>query len=92
MWKLMTDGARHFDLTATELEIDETAMKKCIDEGGMMIATMAPGDSRQSDILLSSMGTMRKVFVNDPNCLARSQKKWEFATLAEQMKKVWGYQ
>lgn len=92
MWKLMTEGAQHFDLTATELEIDETAMKKCIDEGGMMIATMAPGDFTAVGHFIVIYGYDEEgFFVNDPNCLARSQKKWEFATLAAQMKKVWGY-
>lgn len=93
MWKLMTEGAEHFGLTATELEIDQAAMKKCIDEGGMMIATMAPGDFTAVGHFIVIYGyDSEGFFVNDPNCLARSQKKWDFATLSAQMKKVWGYQ
>ncbi|MGN0141507.1 MAG: C39 family peptidase [Roseburia sp.] len=92
MWKLMTEGAVHFGLDATELEIEETAMKNCIDGGGMMIATMAPGDFTAVGHFIVIYGYDEEgFFVNDPNCLARSQKKWTFDTIAPQMKKLWGY-
>ena len=93
MWKLMTEGAEHFGLKAAELEINPSVMEKWIDEGGMMIATMAPGNFTAAGHFIVIYGYDEEgFFVNDPNCLARSQKKWDYATLSAQMKKVWGYQ
>jgi hypothetical protein len=93
MWKLMSEGALHYGLTAVELEFEETAMKNCIDNGGMIIATMAPGDFTAVGHFIVIYGYDAEGFlVNDPNCLARSQTKWSFETLTSQMKKMWGYQ
>lgn len=91
-WSLMTDGAASLGLSARELSLDEAVMKASLDAGRPIICSMGPGDFTTQGHFIMIYGYDQEGFlVNDPNCIARSQKSWSFEDLRGQIKNLWAY-
>ncbi len=91
-WSLMTAAPAAYGVSAKELGLDENAMKHLLDQGGMIICAMRPGDFTTTGHFIVIYGYDRDGFlVNDPNSRERSGKTWSFSTLKGQIKNLWGF-
>ncbi len=91
-WDLMTTGAASFGVTGEELSLDESAMKRELDEQHPIICAMREGDFTAGGHFIMIYGYDKKGFqVNDPNCRARSEKRWTYDELKGQIKNMWSY-
>ncbi|MDE7435451.1 MAG: C39 family peptidase [Lachnospiraceae bacterium] len=91
-WALMEDIPPLYGIRVTEASASESAMKAELDRGHIMICAMAPGDFTAEGHFIVIYGYDQDGFmVNDPNCVARSGRRWTFDELRGQMKKIWSY-
>lgn len=91
-WALMTDAPSSYGVKASELGLDEAAMKQYLDWGNLIICAMRPGDFTTTGHFIVIYGYDQNGFlVNDPNSRQRSEKSWDFDTLHYQIKNLWGY-
>lgn len=91
-WSLMTDIADRYEVQVSQLSLSESSMKSVLDDGGIIICALRPGDftSMGHFILIYDYGE-DGFYVNDPNCVARSRQHWSYEKLAGQIKNLWGY-
>ena len=88
----MTTGAASFGITGEELSLDESLMKKELDSGHPLICAMRAGDFTAAGHFIVITGYNKKGFqVNDPNCKARSEKRWTYDELKGQIKSMWTF-
>lgn len=91
-WELMTAGAASFGVTGEEISLDESVMKAELDKKHPIICAMRAGDFTAAGHFIVICGYDKKGFVvNDPNCIARSEKRWTYEELERQIKNLWAY-
>lgn len=91
-WNLMTDGVRSFGLIAEELPLSENTMKQELDKGHPIICAMGVGDFTTSGHFIVIYGYDANGFqINDPNCIGRSKKSWDYETISTQIRNLWAY-
>lgn len=91
-WSLMTDAPVRFGLLSQSVPLDEAAMKSFLDQGGLLIASMGPGDFTDSGHFIVLYGCNDSGFlVNDPNSRIRSSQTWSFSSLSGQTVSLWGF-
>ena len=91
-WELMTRGAAHYGLSAVQMSLDEERIKRVLDNGGMIICAMRPGDFTTEGHFIVIYGYDGEGFmVNDPNSVVRSKKRWSMKKLSPLIKNLWGY-
>lgn len=91
-WSLMTAAPTAYGVSSKALGLDESAMKQQLDQGGMIICAMRPGDFTTTGHFIVIYGYDKDGFlVNDPNSRERSGKTWSFSTLKGQIKNLWGF-
>lgn len=89
-WALMKDFPRFYGIRVTEPEIAEYALRTELDQGSILICAMGKGEFTTAGHFIVIYGYDRDGFkVNDPNCVARSRKRWEFNEIRGQIKSVW---
>lgn len=92
-WSLMTEGAAYFGITGTELPLSQERMKQELDAGHPIICAMSAGDFTTAGHFIMIYGYNKKGFlINDPNCMARSERVWSYEELSRQIKNLWSYQ
>lgn len=92
-WALMEDISKLYDIKVTKPRMSERAMKSVLDNGGIIVCAMGEGDFTVSGHFIVIYGYDSKGFkVNDPNCVARSSRRWTFDELEPQFKSIWGYE
>lgn len=92
-WSLMTDGAARFDITGTELPLNQCKMEQELDAKHPIICAMGAGDFTTAGHFIVLYGYDQKgFFVNDPNSQARSNKQWTYEELSNQIKNLWYFQ
>lgn len=90
-WSFFTEGASGLGLQGNEISLSEAAMKSVLDNGGVVVCSMRPGDFTTTGHFIVIRGYDEKGFyVNDPNSRKNSEKQWEFDTLNPQIKCLWG--
>lgn len=90
LWALIEDVPGQYGVAVNNLEISESAMKKALDEGKVLISTMRPGDFTSAGHFIVIYDYNEDGFlVNDPNCVARSRTSWEFDRIGSQIKQLW---
>ncbi len=90
-WTLMTEAPLAFDVSVKELGLDETVMKRHLDQGGMIICAMRPGDFTTTGHFIVICGYDEEGFrVNDPNSRERSGKAWPYSVIQSQIRNLWG--
>ena len=89
-WSLFTDGAASFGVQGWVIGTDEDTMRDCLQRGGVLVASMLPGDFTRVGhfILLVDCG-VSGIRVYDPNCVEHSQRWWSYDELAGQIAQVW---
>lgn len=89
-WSLWTQGAEKLGLCGEELSLDERAIQCALDEGGVVVCSMRPGDFTTTGHFILIRGYDKKGFyVNDPNRRSNSERQWDFHTLQPQIKNLW---
>lgn len=90
-WDFWTAGAEELGLSGETVSLSETAMRRILDAGGLLVCSMAPGDfTTQGHFILIRGYDENGFFVNDPNRRENSERQWDFETLAGQIKNLWG--
>lgn len=89
-WSLWTEGAAKLGLSGGEISLDESIMENRLDEGQVIVCSMAPGDFTTTGHFILVRGYGKDGFyVNDPNRKANCEKTWDFETLQGQIKCLW---
>lgn len=89
-WDFWTTGAAELGLQGEELPLSESAMMEALDEGGVLVCSMGPGDFTTTGHYILIRGYDEGGFyVNDPNRRSNSEKQWDYDTLQRQIKNLW---
>lgn len=89
-WSFFTDGAASLGISGSELPLGEGQMKSVLDNGGVVICSMRPGDFTTTGHFILIRGYDGNGFyINDPNSRKNSEKQWDFETLSPQIKCLW---
>ena len=89
-WAFWTEGAEQLGLTGEALSLNERAMKRVLDDGGVIVCSMRPGDFTTTGHFIVIRGYDKKGFyVNDPNRRSTSEKQWTYDRLQGQIKNLW---
>lgn len=92
-WALMEDMPKLYDIKVTKPRMSERAMKSVLDNDGVLICAMGEGDFTVSGHFIVIYGYDAEGFmINDPNCVARSRRRWTFDELEPQFKSIWVYE
>ncbi|MCM1283958.1 MAG: C39 family peptidase [Muribaculaceae bacterium] len=91
-WAIMTEGCKHFGVVGTELALDESVVRRHLQNGEPIICSMRPGDFTTGGhfIVLTEIRE-DGIVVHDPNSEKRSGVLWSYDTLAGQIKNLWGF-
>lgn len=91
-WSLMTDAAEVFGVDAGEIILSEENLLSELAEGKMLICAVGPGDFTTAGHFIVIYDYDAEGFcVNDPYCIARSEKRWSYEQLSGQIRAVWSY-
>lgn len=89
-WSFFTEGAADLGLSGSELSLSEAEMKHTLDNGGLIVCSMRPGDFTTTGHFILLRGYDENGFyVNDPNSRKNSEKQWDYDTLSPQIKCLW---
>ena len=89
-WSLWTEGVQKLGLTGKELALDENIMKRQLDNGSLIICSMAPGDFTTTGHIILIRGYDKNGFyINDPNSRENSSRQWSYTRLSTQIKGMW---
>lgn len=92
MWSFFTEGAEYFNVDSQQISNNEEAMVGEIEQGHILICSMAPGDFTMSGHFIVIHDYVDGEFVvNDPNSISRSEKTWSYERIKEQIKAVWTF-
>lgn len=91
-WSFLTEGAKHFGLSAKEVSLDETMVLRELEQGHPIICSMRKGTftARGHFIVLAGVKD-GQILVRDPNCRAKSEMLWEFSEIRSQIRNLWRY-
>lgn len=91
-WSFMTKAPAAYGVAVDTLGLDETAMKRRLDQGALIICAMRPGDFTTTGHFIVIYGYDEEGFkVNDPNSRERSGKAWPYSRIQNQIKNIWAY-
>lgn len=89
-WALMEAMPREYGINVRQPAGSESEMKTALDNGAVIILSMGPGDFTAAGHFIVVYGYDRDGFmVNDPNCVARSRKQWDYSEFGTQIKNMW---
>lgn len=92
-WVFMEEVPLLYGIRVSEPRVTERAIKAELDKGAVIICAMGEGDFTVSGHFIVIYGYDEAGFkVNDPNCVARSRKRWCFNEIEQQIKKIWTYE
>ena len=91
-WALMEDVPKLYGISVTKLSAEESSIRAVLDSGGVVICSVGRGDFTTSGHYILVYGyDSEGLLVNDPNCVARSNRKWIFSEIRWQIKNIWAY-
>ena len=91
-WTLLTEAAEVYGVGVREMGLDETEIKAFLDNGGLIICSMRPGDfTTQGHFIVICGYDKNGFFVKDPNSRERSDRQWTYEEIWYQIKNLWGY-
>lgn len=91
-WVLMEDVPKLYGIKVTSISSTANNMRAVLDNDGIIICAMGKGDFTTSGHYIVIYGYDDKGFmVNDPNCVARSGRRWTFSEIENQIKNIWVY-
>lgn len=91
-WSFLTQGARHYGIRGREITLSESKITSELRNGHPIICSMKPGIFTAAGhfIVLTGMKD-GKIIVNDPNSIEKSERLWDYATIADEIKNLWVY-
>jgi hypothetical protein len=91
-WSFMTEGASHFGIKGSELNLSKGTVLSELQAGHPIICSMRPGDFTSQGHFIVLVGVQDgKIIVNDPNSTERSNVLWDFDVLQPQIKNLWAF-
>lgn len=91
-WALMQDLPKQYQVTVKQISSSEANLKAALDNGSVIICAMAKGEFTLYGHFIVIRGYDSEGFiVNDPNCVARSNRRWTFKEMKSQIRNVWTY-
>lgn len=91
-WALVEDIPKQYGIKVTKLSAQASSLTAVLDSGGIIICSMSRGDFTLSGHYIVIYGYDSEGFIiNDPNCVARSKRRWTFGELKYQTKNIWAY-
>lgn len=92
-WTFMDEGARVLGLRSRELPADYQSVRKVLDAGYPVIASVSKGDftTQGHFIVLAGTDEDGKVIVHDPNSVERSAKVWDLDRILSQTRNLWTF-
>ena len=91
-WALMEDVPKLYGISVTKLGADENSIRAVLDNGGVVICSVGRGEFTTSGHYILIYGyDSEGLIINDPNCVARSGKRWIFSDIRWQIKNIWAY-
>lgn len=92
-WTLFEGVGELYGLTVTQPDISEEVMKQALEEGKLIICSMGPGVFTSTGHFVVFYGYEDGKFsVNDPNCVYRSRRIWEYEEFGGQIKRIWVFE
>lgn len=89
-WDLIDEFPTLYGLTVSITGINEELMKEELDKGNMLICSVRKGIFTAGGHFIVIYGYDETGFkVNDPMCVARSNKTWTYAQFGRQIKRIW---
>lgn len=89
-WDLIDKFPTLFGLTVSNPGINEEIMKAELDKGNVLICSVRKGIFTAGGHFIVIYGYDETGFkVNDPMCVARSNKTWTYAQFGRQIKRIW---
>ncbi len=89
-WKLLTELPSQYGVKVSEPGRSEQSLKYALDQGKIVICSMREGEFTARGHFIVIYGYDEEGFmINDPNCVARSMKRWAYGEFASQIKHVW---
>lgn len=89
-WALMDEYPALYGLTVEHPTLKEESMKAAIDEGKVLICSVKKGVFTAGGHFILIYGYDESGFmVNDPKCVARSNRTWTFDEFGSQLKRIW---
>lgn len=91
-WTLMEDVPKLYGIHVTSISASVENIQDVLNNDGVVICSMSRGDFTLSGHYIVIYGYDNEGFmINDPNCLARSNRRWSFDELKYQTKNIWAY-
>lgn len=92
-WAFMDEGARVLGLRSRELPADYQSVRKALDAGYPVIASVSKGDftTQGHFIVLAGTDENGEVIVHDPNSAERSAKVWDLDRILSQTRNLWAF-
>ncbi len=91
-WKLLEDVADMHGLNVWQPKASDRILKEELDKGSVIICSMKPGEFTAGGDFIVIYGYDSEGFlVNDPNCVARSRRRWTYDEIGRQIKNTWVY-
>lgn len=89
-WKLLDEFPTLYSLSVEHPTLKEDSMKAALDEGKVLICSMKKGVFTAEGHFIMIYGYDETGFlVNDPKCVARSNRTWAFSEFGNQLKRIW---
>lgn len=89
-WKLLDEFPALYGLTVEHPTLKEESMKTALDEGKVLICSVSRGVFTADGHFVMIYGYDETGFmVNDPKCVARSNRTWTFEEFGNQLKRIW---
>lgn len=91
-WALMEDLPKLYGIKVSSISSGANNMRAVIDNGGIIICAMGKGDfTIFGHYIVIYRYDNGGFMVNDPNCVARSGRRWTFSEIENQIKSIWVY-
>jgi len=89
-WKLLDEFPTLYGLTVEHPTLKEESMKAALDEGKVLICSVRKGVFTAEGHFILVYGYDETGFkVNDPKCVARSNRTWSYEEFGNQLKRIW---
>lgn len=89
-WKLIDEFPTVYGLTVEHPTLKEESMKAALDKGKVLICSVKKGVfTAEGHFILIYGYDETGFFVNDPKCVARSNRTWTFSEFGSQLKRIW---
>lgn len=90
-WSLISEGAKHFGLSAEELPLSKSSILSTLKAKNPIILTVGPGTFTSTGhfLVLTGITSDGKITINDPNSKLNSSKSWDIDVFLNETKNLW---